>query len=730
MKLNSLLNHYYQGIIKRRICMKIGIDVGGTFTDFLLTADDGTSEIYKVLSTPDDPSIGVMNGLSEMAKNKNMELNDFIKKVETIVHGTTVTTNAVLTYNGAKTGLLTTKGVRDALEMRRGIREEQYNNRYTNVKPLVSRYLRLPIEERLDYSGAVVTPLNISDVEKSINDFKSENVNSIAVCYMNSFANSEHEKKTAEFIKQNFPDTYLTVSSTFLPSIRFYDRVSSTVLNSYVGPILKNYLTSLKQKLSNIGFYGILLIMQSNGGVISPEIAINNAAATLLSGPAGGPVAGIIYSEIQGYNDCITVDMGGTSFDAALIRDKTPLITTEGEINRFRLALPMLNIVTIGAGGGSIGWIDEGGLLHMGPQSAGAKPGPVCYDRGGTKPACTDADLILGYLDKDYFAGGKIKLNYDKAKEAIIKDIAKPLNLDLIEAAAGMYNVINVNMAAGVREVSVKRGEDPRDFPMVIAGGAGPIHACMIAHELEIPIMIVPKESSIFCAAGMLMSDLKHDFVRTYSIRLDQMDDNKFKTFFNEMVSEAERMLATENIPEERREFIYSLDLRYLKQYHEVNILISREDIDSGNFETMAAKFHPEHNRLFGYSLEEDSTPLELINLRLTALGKTEKPRFSEEKYASEDPKDAFKHQREAYIPSKKDMMSIPVYDGFKLKFGHRILGPAIIEQVNTTTFVTNEYAVAVDRFGSYTLYLKSRESEFLDKALGNSLVSSSGGGE
>ncbi len=698
--------------------MKIGIDVGGTFTDFLLTLDDGSSEIYKVLSTPDDPSVGVLNGLTEMAGNKGLQLNEFIKKVDTIVHGTTVTTNAVLTYNGAKTGLLTTKGVRDALEMRRGIREEQYNNRYTNVKPLVPRYLRLPIEERLDYQGAVITALDSSNVEEAIKVLKKENVTSVAICYMNSFANSEHEQKTAEFVKQQLPDSYLTVSSTFLPSIRFYDRVSSTVLNSYVGPILRSYLTSLRQKLGDIGFEGILLIMQSNGGVISPERAIDTAAATLLSGPAGGPVAGIEYTGIQGYNDCITVDMGGTSFDAALIKNKTPLITTEGEINRFRLALPMLNIVTIGAGGGSIGWLDEGGLLHMGPQSAGAKPGPVCYDRGGMEPTCTDADLMLGYLDKDFFAGGKIKLNFDKSKEIIQKRIADPLNLDLIEAAAGMYNVINVNMASGVREVSVKRGEDPRDFPMVIAGGAGPIHACMIAHELEIPIMIVPKESSIFCAAGMLMSDLKHDFVRTYSTYLDNIDQDKFKRLFSEMESEAEKLLESENIPGERREFNYSLDLRYVKQYHEVNIVIDKSDIDNENFEAMAGKFHPEHNRLFGYSLEDDGTPLELINLRLTAFGKTEKPRFSEEDFKGEDPKQAFKNERELYLPTKKTMESVPVYDGAKLSHGNRINGPALIEQVNTTTFLTDEYAMVCDKFGSYTLYLKSRESEFLDRVL------------
>ncbi|MCK4495492.1 MAG: hydantoinase/oxoprolinase family protein, partial [Candidatus Aminicenantes bacterium] len=383
---------------------KIGIDVGGTFTDFLLTSEDGSSEIYKVLSTQEDPSVGLMNGLAEMAKAKNISLRDFIKKVQTIVHGTTVTTNAVLTRKGAKTGLLTTKGLRDALEMRRGIREEQYNNRYTNVEPLVPRYLRYPVEGRLDYKGDIVTELKKTDVLDAADLFRKEGVEAIAICFMNSFANNDHETIAAKVIQEEFPDAYLTISSVFLPSIRFYDRISTTVLNSYVGPILRNYLTSLTKKLKDIGFEGILLIMQSNGGVVSPQIAMNNAAVTLLSGPAAGPVAGIEYTSIQGYDDCITIDMGGTSFDAALIKEKTPLVTTEGEINRLKLALPMLGIVTIGAGGGSIGWVDEGGLLRMGPQSAGSKPGPACYDLGGVLPTCTDADLILGYLDKDFFA--------------------------------------------------------------------------------------------------------------------------------------------------------------------------------------------------------------------------------------------------------------------------------------------------------------------------------------
>ncbi len=697
---------------------KIGIDVGGTFTDFLLTGEDGTSQAYKVLSTPDDPSVALMKGLEEMAKDRKLTLKEFVKNIETIVHGTTVTTNAVLTYRGAKTGLLTTQGLRDTLEMRRGIREEQYNNRFTNVEPLVPRYLRYPVKERIDYKGEIITPLHLSDVEEGLKVFKEEGVEAIAICFMNSFANPEHEGMASKVIRERMPECYLTVSSTILPSIRFYDRVSTTVLNSYVGPILKSYLTNLLRRLKEVGFQGVLLIMQSNGGVISPENAMERPVATLLSGPAGGPVAGIAYTSVQGYKDCITVDMGGTSFDAALIKNQTPLITTEGEINRFRLALPMLNIVTIGAGGGSIGWIDEGGLLKMGPQSAGAKPGPACYDLGGTLPTCTDADLLLGYLDEHYFAGGRIRLNREKAVQAIKTHIADKLKMDVLEAAAGMYHVINVNMAAGIREVSVKRGEDPREFPLVVAGGAGPNHACMIALELEIPVILIPRNSSIFCAAGMLMSNLQHDFVRTYVSPLEHMDLKKLCQIFREMEKQGIQLLRSEHIPKNRIQFIYSMDMRYLKQYHEVNVLVSPEEIYKGRMEKIAQKFHSEHDRLYGYSLQEIGTPIEVINLRLTCVGQTEKPRWQKMKWSGFDSSFAFKKKRNVYLPRQKRFQSVSVFDGDRLRFGNQIEGPAIIEQIHTTTFVSPEFSMICDAFGSFTLFLKSKEKEVKKRIL------------
>jgi len=687
--------------------VKIGIDVGGTFTDFLVSQEDGATGIFKVLSTPEDPSIGLMNGLVEIAEAHGLGLGDFLGRVETIVHGTTVTTNAALTRTGAKTGLITTEGVRDALEMRRGIREEQYNNRYTNVPPLVPRYRRLAVPGRLGYSGDEIAPLDKESVKQAARSLAGDGVEALAVCFMNSFAHAAHEEEAARIAGDELPGVFLSVSSRVLPSIRFYDRVSTTVLNAYVGPKLAAYMESLMGKLRETGYEGILLIMQSNGGVVTPGAARDRPAMTLLSGPAAGPGAGLVYTNPHGRRDYITVDMGGTSFDAALVRDGTPLTMNEGSIGRYRLALPMLDIVTIGAGGGSIGWIDEGGLLRMGPGSAGSDPGPVCYGRGGREPACTDADLVLGYLDDKFFAGGRIRLDREAAEAAIRSRVGDPLGMDLVRAAAGMYRVINANMAHGVREVTVKRGFDPREFPMVVAGGAGPLHACMISTELEIPFFVVPRESSIFCAAGMLLSDLRHDFVRSCVAPLHSLDGKRLAALVDEMMAEGEAVLEGEGIPPDRRIFTPSLDMRYVKQYHEVSCPASLDEVRSGSLDSLLRSFHGEHNRLYGYSLEEEGTPVELINVRLRATGVTEKPGFSEEAAAGEDARAALKGERPVYVPEKGEFNPVPVFDGHALLRGNRLTGPALIEQRNTTVFVSADYDAFVDSRGSFVVHRK-----------------------
>jgi N-methylhydantoinase A len=448
--------------------------------------------------------------------------------------------------------------------------------------------------------------------------------------------------------------------------------------------------------------------VQSNGGLVAPDVVKKSPALTVLSGPAAGPTAGIYYANILGRDSCITADMGGTSFDTSLVVKNKCLTSTEGNINRYRIALPSLDIVTIGAGGGSIGWINTGGLLQMGPQSAGANPGPICYDKGGELPTCTDANLILGYLNPDYFAGGKIKLNLEKTKVSIENGLAKKLNLSLLETAAGMYRIINSNMAQGVRQVSIEKGHDPREFLFIVAGGAGGIHACEICKELEIPMFIVPNTASIFCAAGMLLGDLKHEYIRSFITSFSDFKKNDLLTIYNMMKRNGTDTLISEGISLENIEFEPVLDLRYIGQYHEVQLSVDKESIESCNLTKIADEFHNEHNRLYGYALR-NSAEIETINFRLRCIGKIERPRFLSDTIENIPIDKAFKHIRKAYIPETDKMEDVPVYNG-DLKIGNnKISGPAIIEKADTSIFISTSYDCIVDKYCSFIVYDKKK---------------------
>lgn len=691
---------------------KLGIDIGGTFTDLILISDTGQTTVHKTLSTPKDPSIGFINGMQELAEMLNLPFDTFTKSIDTIVHGTTVATNALLTLKGAKTALLTTKGFRDALEMRRGIREEQYNNRYTNVTPLAPRFLRFTVDERIDAEGKVYRKLDERDLLPIIKNIKKEGVEAVAICFMNSFKNNLHEKKALAFLRKNLPGVFVTASFEVLPSIRFYERVSTTAVSAFVGPIVANYFDMLQKKLKEINYKGSLLIMQSNGGVVSPDVVRKNPAVTVLSGPAAAPTAGAFYAKILGYKNCITVDMGGTSFDAALVIDNQCVTGTEGNINRYRIALPSLDIITIGAGGGSIGWINDGGLLQMGPQSAGSLPGPVCYNRGGNLPTCTDADLILGYLNPHFFAGGKLKLNKKKAEKAIKEKLAGKLGLSVLETAAGMYRIINSNMAQGVREISIERGYDPREFLFIVAGGAGSIHSSEICKELEIPMFLVPNVSSIFCAAGMLLGDLKHDYIRSFYTTFSSMDKKKFLALFNEMKEEGVKTLLSEGVKKSEIDFYPVLDMRYQGQYHEVQLACNWKDIEQLKFSAIFDAFHAEHNRQFGYSLKEECTEMELINLRLRVVGMNEKPSFLSTKQKRISACQAIKEHRKVYIPETGKMKKVPVYDGDKPIFGAELKGPCVIEKITTCIVVTENYNCRVDDWGSFMVFEKKASNK------------------
>ncbi|MBI2753862.1 MAG: hydantoinase/oxoprolinase family protein [Betaproteobacteria bacterium] len=678
---------------------RIGIDVGGTFTDFLVTGPRGRTAVHKELSTPADPSVAVMTGLGALAAGMAMPLKRFLRAVELIVHGTTVTTNAVLTGNTARTGLLTTRGFRDALQMRRGVREEMYDNRYHPPAPLVPRHLRLPVSERTDAEGSIVHALTEADVEQAVQRFRDAGVEAVAICFLHAHANPAHENAAARIVQARMPGAYVSVSSQVLPQVRFYERTSTTVLNAGVGPILARYIGNLTRSLAGAGFRATLLVMQSNGGVAAPASVARLAAMTLLSGPAAAPAAGLACMAPRRERSFITVDMGGTSFDAALVRDGRPAVTTRGTVNRYALALPSMEINTIGAGGGSIAWIDDGGLLHMGPQSAGADPGPACYGRGGSAPTCTDANLVLGYLAADFFAGGRIRLDGRAAERAIRERVAAPLGLSVLAAAAGMFHVINVNMASAIREISVEKGYDPREFPLICAGGAGPVHGAYIAAELGIRRVVVPRDASIFCASGMLLSDLKHDYVRSHARLLpeDRATFGKVQELVRAMQREARATFAAEGIPRPRQRLRYAMDLRYLGQYHEVTVEVPEECLARSDWRGVRERFHAHHDRLYGYALREEATPVEMLSVRLSASGVTAKPALLRKPRAKADAKAALKQRRPAYLPEARRFVRVPVFDGDRLTHGNRIAGPAIIESVNTSIFVPRAWRAQYD---------------------------------
>jgi N-methylhydantoinase A len=673
----------------------VGIDVGGTFTDCVLVDRAGKSIVEKVFTTPDDPSQGVLNGLEKLAEHTGVSLRDFLAALLRIVHGTTITTNAVLTGRGATTAFITTEGFRDVLLMRRGVREDQFNSKYAPPAPIVPRHLTYTVPERIDCEGRELAPLDSNRAREVLRILRGRDVEAVAVSFLFSFLKPAHEQEMARLLSEEFPEAYVSLSTQVLPQLRAYERHSTTALNASVGPILARYLDRLAARLESAGFGGHLLIMQSNGGIMAPTMAARFACRTLLSGPAGGPVAGKFWGERAGHKDLITMDMGGTSFDVSFIKDGQVSFTTGGTVGGHAMAFPALDIRTVGAGGGSIASVDEGGVLQVGPASAGADPGPVCYGRGGQEPTVTDADLVLGYLGEDDFLGGKYRLDLAAAWHGIEQRIAKPLGIDTLRAAEGIHRLVNSTMADAIRLVSIGEGYDPRQCVLVVAGGAGAVHAAAIARELGIRRLLVPREASVFCAAGMLLSDLKHDYVRTLSGELSKVPREKIAQLYREMEAEALDTIADEGVRREDVVFSYSVDLKYTGQFHELTVTFKLAD----DFATLKESFDLQHQRLYGYHLA--GQPAEALHWRLTAVGKIERPSFSEDR-ARADIDAAKKRHREVVFAGAK--FTVPVFDGATLSRETKIDGPAIIEEPTTTVVVPPGWELWVNNFGDYEI--------------------------
>jgi N-methylhydantoinase A len=680
----------------------IGVDVGGTFTDLISIDEEGNTFVVKTPSTPANPGLGVVNALDKAAAALNKKLPEFLPDVFRICHGTTVSTNAVLTLTGAKVGLLTTKGFRDIVEIRTGIREDSYDYAVPMPEPLAPRHLRKGIEERVKWNGQEHAPLNEQEVREAVKYFREQCVESIGICFLWSFKNPAHERRAAEICREEFPEAYLSLSSTILPEIREYRRFSTTTINAYVGPALSKYIRYLLGELKKAGYTEELLITQSSAGVMSPEIAVEQAMRTVLSGPACGPAAGVYVGQLYGIKNLITTDMGGTSFDVALIKDAKPWMTDEAEVaGRYRIRLPMVDVHTIGAGGGSIAWLGLGNALHVGPQSAGADPGPACYMKGGTEPTSTDADLVLGYLNPEYYLGGEYKIDFELARKAIEEKIADPLGLDVTEAARSIVRILNSGMVDAISAVSVRRGEDPRRYAVVAAGGAGPVHAAALAKDLGIRQIIVPRLSSVFCAMGAVISDLRHDYVRTIATRSSEVDFDKFNKIYQEMEQEAHKTLEREAIAEKDRYFRPAMDMRYVGQFHEVEVDVPHGLFGPEQLAEVIEHFHDRHESLYAF---RDIVETEIINVRLAAFGRVVEPSLKGFTYEGKDAGSHLKGKRDVFFEEAGGFISTPIYDGDVMKYGNIVEGPAIIEQVTTTMVVPPGYTIEVGQYGDFIM--------------------------
>ncbi len=679
---------------------RIGIDVGGTFTDLVAVDAKGISTLAKVASTPQDPSIGVMAGLELLAEVLGLQLRALLAETERIVHGTTVATNALLEGKGAKLGLLTTEGHRDVVEMREGLKDDRYNLRMPPPEQLVPRARRLGVRERMRADGRVETPLDPASLEHAIATLKRENVEAVAVCYLHAWRDARHERMTAEALAKTLPDAYVSLSSEVFPQIKEFERVSTTIVNAYVGPVLSRYLKRLGERVAAVGYRGPVLIIQSHGGVAPIVEAARLAAGAVLSGPAGG-VAGSRYAaKLLGHGNLIPFDMGGTSTDICLIVEGEATLAADRKVGQHRIALNSLDIVSLGAGGGSIGRVDGGGILHVGPESAGADPGPACYGKGGTAPTVTDANLVLGFLDPTHFLGGRSRLDR-AAAEAALDGLARTLKVDRVAAAEGVHRVVNTNMAEGIRLVSVRRGVDPRRFALLSFGGAAGLHVTDVARQLDLTRVIVPRVAAVLSAWGMLATDLRVEVTRTHIGDAGGLDGAAVKRLFAEMAEEATQRLRASFDGEVRLQ--HSVDMRYGEQIFEINVPLDDVDWTAADpLPQIVERFHRRHEALYTYAMRDQEAVL--VNARIAAIGIL--PDLPQEPRLPAGKPSPMRAERRIYLGGWR---AAPVFDFEGLAPAQDIAGPAIVESAMTTVLLREHDRAKVTPHGWLDIAVKPR---------------------
>ncbi len=687
---------------------RLGIDVGGTFTDaVLLSEESGELQIAKVPSTPGDPSVGFLNALTRVLEKTNTEP----ESIAYLVHGTTVATNALIEGKTPKTAFVTTAGFGDMLEIARQVRPSLYDVHFKKPRPLVPRNLAYEVPERLDADGNVLAPLDEAAVTEIAKELEKEGVNSVAVCLLHSYLNPAHEHRVRDLLLEHSPGLGVSLSSDVLPEFREYFRASTTVVNACLRPVIASYLKGIASELQGRRIKAELLVMQSNGGVLTFDTAAEKPVYMVESGPAAGVIAANFVAQALGRQDLISLDMGGTTTKTGLILGGQPKVTKEYEVGSealpgvgqsrgsgYPIRIPVIDLVEIGAGGGSIAWVDSGGILRVGPQSAGADPGPICYGQGGQEPTITDANLVLGRINPQYFLGGEMKLDADSARAALER-CGKPLGFDAIEAANGVVEIANAAMINALRLVSVRRGYDPRGLAFVAFGGAAPLHANRLMADMGIPLLVIPPSPGTTSALGLLVTDLKHVYSSTSVVRPDQLDLDEITRTFAALEDDGMQTLTREGIPPASMQFQREVEARYVGQSHEIPIPCPGGPLTREAVNEVVANFHQEHERAYGHGYPEEA--VEFVTFRVTATGVLSKPKLRELPTGSHDLADARREVRPVYFAEAKGFQETAVYDRYRLCPGHTFTGPAIVEEIDSTSLIHPGFKAEVDRYGN-----------------------------
>lgn len=683
---------------------RIGVDVGGTFTDFIYVDDEGDIEVYKTSTTPHDPSIGMMEGINAICDKLGIAHDE----IQEIFHGTTIATNMVLEHKGARAGIITTKGYRDIIHIARHKRPTNFSiveDIPWQTHPVVRRHDRYGVSERVVApDGAELIPLDEDEVRAAVRKMKEEKVEAIAVCFLFSFLNPAHEQRVKEIIEEEYPEVYISLSSEVLPQFREYERFTTTGLNAYIGPTTSRYIRQLGQTLKEQGYTAKVHLMQSFGGVASAEAAQEKPVNLLLSGPVGGVLGAIWTSKLTGIDNVITLDIGGTSADISVLSGLKPVMKhlLDTKVGGYSAMVPMVDVGTIGAGGGSIAYIDEGGFFRVGPQSAGAAPGPACYDRGGTEPTVSDANIILGRLGTKLL-GGRMDIRPELAEAVIMDKIGTPLGETLDEAALGIIDVMNNNMIQEIEKESVRRGFDPREFALFACGGAGSLHACSVARELGMKHVIVPQNPGTLCAVGLVNTDLMYDFSKTEMQLSSHADLESLDTDYAELEKEAYERLVEDNMPADKIVIQRVADCRYEGQGYEMRVPVIGGTVTDETIEKLKESFHETHKKQFGR--EYRNVPVEIVNIRVIGTGSIENLEPVKIEAGDGDISGALVGEREVTfrIDGKPEHVLTKVYDRTKFKAGDEIPGPAIINQMDTTIVIepnctghVNEYGIIV----------------------------------